>query len=225
MIEMFSKLGLTIEECKIMELLIIKGSMTVLELSRRTDIKRTTVYRLIERLENEGFVSKEIKNGKIEYEPLSLQYLNHKILSKENETLMLKELFLTNKGKIEEYYSQNLNSIGVKYYNGSEEVKQLMWNSLSTNNKKIKSFGYKSLKTAVGMKFMSEWWNESLRREIQHTLLINPQSLIEKESADKDEKYKYTDIPKELFIVKVMPFEVIPIITETFIFNDIYSII
>jgi sugar-specific transcriptional regulator TrmB len=225
MIEIFEKLGLSSEESQIMQSIIKNGPQTILQISRTTNIKRTNVYRIVEQLESNGYVFKKVGNGSNTYAPLSLLYLNQKIEEKEAEAKSLQSLFKLSKNDLQQYYSRNINNIGANYYNGSEEVKQLIWNSLSTNNKEIKSFGYRSLKTAVGMKFMAQWWNESIMRGITHIMIANPETYIEKKNADKDEKIKYIKSPANQFQKRVLPITDLEITTETFIYNNTYSII
>jgi sugar-specific transcriptional regulator TrmB len=221
--EIFEKLGLENEETIVLESLIKNGTQTVLQVSRSTSIKRTNVYRIIENLEESGYIYKVLTENTSKYAPLSLQFLNKKIEEKEKEVLSLKEDFRSNQKSLESYYSQNINHIGANYYNGSNEVKQLLWNSLSAKNG-IKSFGYRSLRNAVGEKFLSEWWNETVRRDVPSKMIANEETYVEKSHKTNNAAF-LTEPYIKFFDKRILPLTQIAITTETFIYNDVYSII
>jgi sugar-specific transcriptional regulator TrmB len=223
--EIFEKLGLGNEEALILQHLVKNGAQTVLQISRATGIKRTNAYRIIDQLESDSYIVKRPSINTSLYAPLSLQYLTLKIEEKAQEAILLKETFLNTKPTLQQYYSAKTNNIGANYYNGGEEVKQLLWNSLFTNNKTIKSFGYRSLNSAVGSKFKVKWWNENILRGIKTIMIANPSTFETKKSADTNHQGQLLESSDDLFQTRFLPTRELEITTETFIYNNVYSVI
>src|SRR5512145_2001758 len=82
-LKFLSQLGLDFFESKIYILLLEKGALTVLQLSRESKINRTGVYRLIEKLKDMGLIEEVLKDNKKLIVPASLNKLE--LMVKEQE--------------------------------------------------------------------------------------------------------------------------------------------
>lgn len=223
--EILLLLGLNTDEISIITNLIEYGPQSILSISRNTNINRTNLYRIIEELSSKGYVLKSPEYKKGIYSSLTIDELKNKVEEKTKETQTLNTLFKQNIKELNNLYNKRTAPFQVQFYNNQEQIKQMLWNVLSSKET-IRSFGYRSTKEAVGIKFLTEWFNESQRRGQSHKMIASKETYEMKHNATEGEKYKF-DKPwrPNFFIKRYLPENMFPILYETFIYNDVYSIL
>ncbi len=163
--ELLSKLGFTAEESAVYECLVKTGSITVLELARKTKINRTRVYRIFEDLKKRGVVEEEIDEYRKKVRAASVDHLEYLVQQAENTARSVRELFpeasklLLNRNVLEQPGTM------VLFYRGKDGVKQQVWNTLRAE-KEVVGYTYRSLSELVGKKFMQEWKDEFVLRKL-----------------------------------------------------------
>lgn len=176
---LYKQLELTEDKIKIFEYLSESGKASVSDVSKATEIKRTTCYRFIEDMERKGLVEKIIEDGTTYYKLISFENIKLLVSQKKEEidTLM---------GSLPELKTQLFSpevmassEIQVKVYRTVAGIKQLMWNTLMAK-KYYYGMYHNSLISKIGAKFLEKWIEELNSREIEYKAIGN------KEGYDKD---------------------------------------
>lgn len=120
--------GLLENEVIVYYILLENKALSILDISKKTNIKRTTVYQIIEKLKNKGLIKINIKNSKKLISAENPEVLE-KILEekKENINNVLDDL--------KSLYSNNNNYENkIEYFEGIESVKNIYRNILNNLN-------------------------------------------------------------------------------------------
>lgn len=222
--DLLFQLGLAEEEVDVFVFLLQQGPSTILDISRAAGINRTALYRLCEGLTEKGYLKKLAERNTTRYEASSIEFLQTKVDEHRANSLALQKQY----GFVEEAYKKLVkledNEIKVIHYTGSEEIKQLIWNTLNSHDVNV-GFGYRTMSEAVGSKFIVRWWNECVRRKKRQKVLANPGTFAMKNSVDAATKEKYADEMFSVMEEREIDPEIFRINQETFIYNDIYAIV
>ncbi len=164
--------GLSTEEAELYILLIKKGALTALNISRDLKIARTKVYRLLEKLKEKGFVVEEIQSYGSKFKAESYERFNAIIKDKEEELKHIKnhsaELFNT-LASLQSVDNQNSK---ILYYKGVEGLKQVTWNSLKAKNI-LRIFEIKDMSGFLSFDFAEKVRQELVERKIMTHQLTN----------------------------------------------------
>lgn len=222
--EFLEKLNLDNEQISVYLYLLQNGGSTILQLSKGTKINRTALYRLCEKMAASGFLKKHADAHTTIYEAASVTFLKTKVESIVSNAAAIQDEYK----EIEQVYQKLINvknhRIKVIHYTGSEEVKQLIWNSLDAKNVNV-GFGYRTMSEAVGKDFIVKWWNECTRRRRRQKVLANPGTFEMKNTVDATTQEKYDKNLPNIMQEKVIDTKIFKINQETFIYNDVYAII
>ncbi len=160
------KLGVEPEAAEIYLLLVTKGALTALQLSRETKVSRTSMYRLLERMQEIGIVEMrtEETTTKAEAAPLSqiARLVEQKKVDAEDVTKkwpeaerLLSQLALAQQPETK-----------VLFFRGADGVRQMIWNELRAE-KEIVGYSYRAIETIAGEKFANEFFTEFVRRNLR----------------------------------------------------------
>lgn len=214
--EKLSRCGLNEVQAKVYLALFNAGASSVVELNRITGIPRTTLYRELDILIKAQLVHLNIEvYGKI-YEASEPENLKLLLMEKERQ---LSELEVGVDSLIEMLKSptSNLPATQVKYYNGIDGSKQLIWNSLRAKNE---IFGYSVFgrRGLVGDKFSDEYIIEFNRRRLTDKVLVN--------KSDRKKVLAVLQGQHHLRInnVRLLDGKHSPIVGDTYIYNDVYAL-
>ena len=211
-------LGLTIEESLVYKEILVLDALSILALSRKVNIPRSTVYRICESLVKKGFANWLVSNnGRLikATDVNSLGFVKEEYLSmakKVDETIshleQYTEGFLSSQTKTE-----------VKYYQGKEGIKQVIWNTLKAENEIIgySEFGRVAI---VGEEFYNSYVKEFKLRGLKDRVLANEdaRSYINKYVVNNLHQVtldNIREITKEMYYVS----------GDHSIYNDTYSIL
>lgn len=219
----FKNLQLNDEETKICVSLASDGKQTYLNLSRKTGINRTTLYRICDELLKKGVVEIIVEENKQEVALTSLENLREIVQKKEKELTEIKELFpqletiLSSSDKIEQTGTK------VLFYRGKENIKQLFWNTLKTN-KELLGYTFKDSTGIVGEEFAFKWHDEFIVRGLtmRHLYSENYESTSTDNALEQllRKKYKHYDAH---FKSRFIPSNVLNITTQVDIYNDVVA--
>ncbi|MFA6587921.1 MAG: helix-turn-helix domain-containing protein [Patescibacteria group bacterium] len=128
--QILKQYGLNEKEAKVYLAILELGTCTVLELSKKSELKRPTVYRILDELKSKGLVATTPKEDKLFYSAekplLILEDLERKSKLIKNSLPVLEALF--NRG------SQKPK---VKFYEGRQGLIDLMYDGLNCQSKMI----------------------------------------------------------------------------------------
>jgi len=164
-IRFLSELGLTTEEIKIYLTLTEKGSLTILELARITNINRTRVYRLVEVMHKKGLLEEIVEEYRQQVKAVDIHQLDLLIKEKERQSGFLREAFPQIGNLITQQKILQQPTTKVVFYRGVEGIKQMGWNTLQAK-KEVLGFTYRQYSEIVGEKFTHKWYEEMFARKI-----------------------------------------------------------
>lgn len=165
-VEFFHILGLNQAETRVFLTLAKNGEMTVLQLSRLTDVPRTNLYRLLEKLKSQSLVTEIIDNFKTKIKPVSFEIIKLLVNKKSQELEDLRKIL----PQMSALFPQNLSiyqpDTKVMFYRGREGTRQMLWNMLKTEDE-FRGYSYSTPVETVGKKFAVEWALEFNRKYIK----------------------------------------------------------
>ena len=217
-------MGLGKNEAAIYLALLKSGPLTLLQISRDTQINRTSAYRICEQLEKKGFIYKDAECRTTKYEAASLDFLQTKIKDLQDQAELAKEKYNSFYRSFENWSKSTKKPIRVIHYTGRDEVRQMVWNSLKAKTI-IKSFAYRTISEPLGRLFVVRWWNEYVKSGISSQLIANPGTFELKNAVDKHTKEKYLKPLNSRWQKRIVDPKILKITQETFIYDDVFAIL
>ncbi len=176
-IKFLSQLGLDFFESKVFMNLLEKGPLTVLALSRESDVSRTNVYRIIERLKQWGLADERSEGTKKLIYATSVQKLELLVQEQENKSIILRktlpEIKSLYEGVEEAPEVVGIPGTSIRLLKSTEESLAEL-NHILENSKEIKAilpFDYATL--------FNEEISNTLRRTIQKEKIAYYEILLE----------------------------------------------
>lgn len=213
----FKSLGFDRDEAIIFLILIKFGSSTILEISRRSGIPRTQVYRKIEHLKDLGLIEEIIQEHRKLYKSAKLNRFQYLIQEKEDQIEELKNNYILIKDIFNAYPSISQTGTKVLFYKGSEGIKQMVWNVLDAE-KEVVGYSYRALNEIVGDDFMKNFKREFIFKNLSFRDLYSDQY---NKTKNKD---KYRNDENRHFISKYVPSPILNIDHQIDIYNNVYAI-
>lgn len=185
--EYLTKLGLTDKQISIYLSLASYPDSTVVQISKRINEPRSSIYLELERLINLGFViSKKVGKSTL------YKITDPKIL----------ELTLQNEASKLQFLTTNLDSFAatiktlevtkeppkaINIYKGQSGIKQLLWNILLSKADLVIGFSPGQLEHVTDREFAEKWRTEFMRRNMHNKIIFN-----------QPKPLKWSDIPNFL---------------------------
>lgn len=160
-----SLLGLDKDESDVFVCLIQNGILTPLELSRKTGIDRSKVYRRLEDLSLRGLVEEIVDQKRKKFKVVETGRLEQYVKDKEKEINSLNKLFPLVSTVINKRTGLDQPGTKVLFYRGKEGIKQLIWNNLRAK-KVVLGYSYILIREVVGEEFEKKWRDEFVRRKL-----------------------------------------------------------
>jgi sugar-specific transcriptional regulator TrmB len=130
---LLSNFGLKPEEVEIYIFLLKNGEQTVLEVARNVTSSRTKVYRILEDLDKQGFVTIVMSDRGKRFKANSPEKLDLIISAKEEEIQKLKKSKEELIKQLPFFIPKSDKKSKVLYYEGKEGLRQITWNSLKAD--------------------------------------------------------------------------------------------
>lgn len=118
LLENLSEFGLQENEARVYLASLSLGPTTILKLSKHSEVKRTTVYEVVDALERKGLMKKEIHVFKTLYSPEHPERLENTL---ESKRILLSRVLPELEGK---YHLKGTES-SIKYYEGLSSIKNI----------------------------------------------------------------------------------------------------
>jgi DNA-binding MarR family transcriptional regulator len=153
----FAKLGLLPEIADIYIALHKYGPQNISELSRRSGIERTRIYRLIERLRSNPLIEIETHYKRNILRAAPIENL-HILVSKQEQELEELQEELAGLDRFAWSNGAHSKTTRVQFYQGTEGLKQMMWNQTRAKpGSKHFSILYENMQGRTGVKFFERW--------------------------------------------------------------------
>ena len=209
-------LGLTDNQAEIYLLLLKQGLASLLELSRRININRTTIYRIVEDLKKLNLVEEVLDDRGVKVKAVAPENLNLLLTQKETELTQLKSNISSLISDLSAINDQPAPSTQVVYFRGQSGLKQLLWNILKAKGESV-GYGYADWNQSVGRDFAEKLRAERVKRqifdrEIQNTDQLGPMSDWTK-IKDYGQIYECRFLDKKIVNIK----------HDTYIYNDVFA--
>lgn len=213
---LLKNLNLDEKESLIYKALLYEDSLTVLDLSRKVSLPRSTVYRICTILVGRNFLKWVIEHQGKKVRAILPHGLISIVEQKESEIQKAKDA-IERLTALERIIPKKIAPTEVRYYYGLDGMKQLVWNTLDA---KKETFGYSmwGRTKIIGLKFERKYTAERLRRAILDKVIINQKGL---ELLTKEMSVKDVGVGQKIRVIGDKGFE---IIGDIYIYNDIYAV-
>jgi len=165
-----NRLGLSKNEVTLYLTLIGVEADTVLELSKKTSISRSTVYNTVKSLVAKGFAEWIVEQHRKKVRVVRPSQLDFIVNEKKNEFLVAKSSIGELQTMISDQASRSAQT-QVRYYQGKAGMKQMLWNSLKA--KKVIGYSEFGRIDIVGQKFYDDYVTEFRKRKITDAAITN----------------------------------------------------
>lgn len=213
----FFKLGLSLEIADVYLALCAYGEQSLSELSRRSGVERTRLYRLMDELEVSNLVEIETRYKRKVVRAAPISNLQILLSKKEQE---LHELYLglgDLQNKIKENTARS-EATKVQAYRGIEGLKQMFWNQTHGKTENL-SILYQNMQVQTKLTFFERWVRVMNERQIKaRTVMSSNFMKTQQEWYDTHANERLAD-----WHGRYVPDEVFPITHSTVIYDDITS--
>lgn len=145
--------GFTLKEKEIYLTLLEYNQLTVLELSRKMDIKRPTLYRLLEQMTKKGFVEIKIDDKRTFYTAVDPIRLESIIIEKEEQLSDMKSSYKGFIGILDSLKAARSKESKVVFYRGKRGMEQAIIQEYRFEGSEVYALGVEKWYEVVGNKF------------------------------------------------------------------------
>lgn len=182
------EIGLSKKESEIYFSLLKFGCLSAKEISKKTNILRSSVYDYLDTLLNKGFIAYTFKKNIKHYQATNPNKLYDNFLEKkEREQLTLKEI-INNLNKI----NKNQNKSNIEIYQGREGLKSAMFGILKQDILEIFITGSSKTLYENFPLLVEKWNNIRINKKINLKILYN--NVLTKEEIKIRTERKYTQL-------------------------------
>jgi len=162
-IEFVQKLGFSAEAGRVYQALLVRGELSILELSREANVERTALYRQIPNWVAQGLIRELLAHKTHRYAAAQISELGRMVEEQKQrveelgrETTEIEKMAGEMRGR---------HKTQVKYYQGVAGLKQIMWNETKAKGE-ILGYTYRNMEEIAGIKFFKEWVAELEKHKI-----------------------------------------------------------
>ncbi|EKE20894.1 MAG: Transcriptional regulator, TrmB [uncultured bacterium] len=156
------------------------GSGSVIEIAKKSEIKRTTVYDILLDLEKIGLIYQTTKGAKRLFVAEDPEKLRDQLEEKEK---MLSEML----PQLRSLYNVKGIKPKIRFYEGKEGLRQVYADTLNYEGE-ILAFASDDVVKTLGMEWANDYLEKRIKKEIRVRIIIPETDLIEKEFNPKDQK-------------------------------------
>jgi len=163
-IEFVQKMGFSAEAARVYQALVLRGAMSLSELSRESGVERTRLYRQVPEWVTQGLLQELLAYKSRRYAAVEPTTLADKLREQKKQIAEL-ELQIP---EIEQMASKAMGQqkTKVKYYRGVEGIKQILWNE-SKARSEVVGYTYRNLVEGVGKDFFEEYARELEKNKVK----------------------------------------------------------
>ncbi len=216
-------LGLTENEVEIYLLLARAGWCTVLQLSRLSLIKRTTLYRILESLIDKGLVEIQVSEKTTLYGAFNTNNLNDLVAKKEKELNLIKDSLKVLDTEFKLISSLSPQKISVHFYKGKAGIQQSEWNMVEKKDSQVYIIASPIsiyLHKTTGDEFAEEIRQKYIDQKIKLSEISNKDIAIKIKLDGSVPWTKNREYIKNHYVHRVLPDEILKIKTDIIIFDD-----
>lgn len=156
------------------------GSGTVIEIARKSEIKRTTVYDILMELEKSGLIYQTTKVNKRLFVAEDPEKLKKKLEEKER---VLSEML----PQLRSLYNIKGIKPKIKFYEGKEGLRQVYADTLNYGGE-ILAFASEDVVKVLGMDWANDYLAKRVKKEIRVRIILPKTEMIERDFNPLDQK-------------------------------------
>lgn len=192
---------------------------SALSLSRSLAIPRTSVYDTLTRLSEKGLITRSVKANTTHYQASPPSHFDALVQSQADKveamTNALKNLTTALQTRVGE-----LKNTEVRYYQGPEGMRQMMWNCLRAHEE-IVGYSVFGRVDVVGIKFQQRFVSEFADRKLSDRVIASPTPrTLEYISQDVKPGFHHLSFQN----IRTIPSKQLYIAGDTMIYNNIYAV-
>ena len=180
-----TKLHVSPEAAAVYLALFERPVQTAVELAKRTGIPKTTVYRRLEELQQQGLIEERVEEYKKTFAPASADLLELLVVKQEQELAEVRGQLPAVSRLLRGQLAGGSNDPETKvlFYSGRDGIQQMIWNVLHARSEVV-GYTFRDLGGFVGRKFYQSWREEFTQRELSGRDLFSDQYIQSKFEAD-----------------------------------------
>lgn len=206
--------GLTSEESSIYLNLLESGTSSALKISRHTNMARTKVYRVLDKLIQKQLVVQEYNRNGFKFKANHPSKLNQLITQREVEISTLKQSLPQTVELLEKHINLSHPQSQVLYYQGRDGLSQVNWNLLNAKKE------FLSYEVNIAEAYLPHSEAEKLRQELINKN-ISSRTLMNQKNLPHFSQIEKKDIFQKIRFVSP---KILTIKSDIFIYNDIFTI-
>lgn len=184
----FKKLGFSPEIANIYLALYTHGPQTISQLSRRAQVERTRIYRLVHELEASHLVETELQYKRRIFHAAPINNLQITLSKKEHELEQL-QAELKTLGRVLTKPIPSSPTAPVQFYQGLDGAKQLFWNQTKAHTETL-SILHTPLQNKVEQGFFNRWSHAINERRLAHRSIVTPDFLNKLKKWQRNSHYE-----------------------------------
>lgn len=158
--QLLNWLGLSEYEVAIYRLLLKHGDLTILEIARLLHLPRTSIYRKLENMKQNGLVEEVIDEFRTKAHAVEWNKIEYLVKQKQAQGVLYTSLLPSLKDSIEQLTQQAQSFTNVRFYRGQEGVARMTWGALQTKDI-FMGYTHRQFSELIGIKqakeFREEW--------------------------------------------------------------------
>lgn len=161
--EFVQKLGFSTEAARVYQTLVVRGPLTLSELSREAGVERTALYRQVPTWVAQGLLEELLAYKSRRYGAAEMAQLSKRVSEERKRVEELERQVPELEKMVGEMMGRQKTQ--VRYYRGTEGIKQIMWNETKAKGELL-GYTYRNMEEIAGVKFFKEWVAEIERRGV-----------------------------------------------------------
>ena len=213
----FAKLDLEPEVADIYLALYAHGPQTISELARSAEVERTRIYRLLDKLKNNGLVEVETQYKRSILRPAPISNL-HVLISRKEQAVKALQSELT---VIESMLSRNTlesPSTRVQFYQGPSGIKQMLWNETKATTEVVVILA-NNMQSRTREAFFERWVRRANEQQIRFRGIVGDEFIQTQRrwyARRQNERLQHWE-------ARYVPPEVFAITTGLTVYNDVVN--
>lgn len=212
----FRLLGLSPDETTVYRTLYASGALTVLTLSRHTNLPRTRLYRITEKLVRDGVLEEIVDEHRKLYEAADVGTLQRMISARKSDASRLEELFGQVHATLTARVGRNQPETQVRFYRGRPGIRQMVWHTLRAE-KEVVGFTFRPLHGVIGEDFHHDWRAQFLNKGLVLRDIYSDEYLKSKKV------FGLPTADAKHFPSRYVPDSELPVTVQMDIYNDVVS--
>lgn len=153
-VEFVQKLGFPTEAARAYQALLIRGPLTLSELSREAGVERTALYRQVGTWVAQGLLEELLAYKSHRYGAAEMAHLAKRIAEEKRRVEELEQRVPEMEKMVGELVGKQKTQ--VRYYRGIEGIKQIMWNETKAKGELL-GYTYRNMEEIAGIGFFKQW--------------------------------------------------------------------